>query len=77
MYLDNVRGEGYLIVHPAEQTDVAWDKGVRTMRKALVDLQEGLSYIDYQHLDDKAKQHNVEKINKFAALQAFNRKKLK
>lgn len=76
MYLKNVRGEGYLVIKPAEQTDTAMEAlrdGVRTnIRKAmnaLTNVNEALLTIEEMRYRDEA-------TGKIAALSVFSKNRL-
>jgi hypothetical protein len=46
MLLQPVRGEGYRVVLPKEQTDIAITHGMRTVRKGLQQAEKGLNAIN-------------------------------
>lgn len=76
MYLKSVRGEGYMVIKPAEQTDVAMDTlrssmqtNIRKAMNALANINEGLLTMDQL-------KHRDETTGKIAALSAFSKRRL-
>ena len=76
MLLYSVRGEGYLIVAPEQQTDVVWDKMRRVIHKELTRAVQGLFHLDVARLSDPARKHNADYQAKLASLRAHNSKQL-
>ena len=76
MYLKNVRGEGYIVIKPAEQTDVAMDTlrvsvqtNIRKAMSALTNINESLLTMDQLR-------HRDETTGKIAALSVFSKRRL-
>jgi len=76
MYLKNVRGEGYLVIKPAEQTDTAMDAlrtGVRAnVQKALT----ALTNVNEALLSMEEMRYRDEATGKIAALSVFSKNRL-
>jgi len=76
MYLKNVRGEGYLVIKPAEQTDTVMDAlrvGVRTnIQKAMT----ALTNVNEALLSMEEMRYRDEATGKIAALSVFSKNRL-
>ena len=76
MALQNVRGRGYRIVPPHEQTAYAMSELRRQVasdyRKAVMTL----SYVQTELLNEAQRQENIEARGKLAAVQAFTKQRL-
>lgn len=71
--LQNVRGEGYLLVNPNEQTQIAWDKLKTEISRQINKAEAKITNINMAMLSDKAKQHNIEHQAKLSTIKAFNK----
>jgi hypothetical protein len=65
--LQNVRGEGYRIVPPAEQTEWAMDRAQREFGKALSRAHMRLTHIRLNELTDEQRRQNADAQAKLAA----------
>lgn len=76
MYLKNVRGEGYLVIKPADQTDTAMDAlrvGVRAnIQKAMT----ALTNVNEALLSMEEMRYRDEATGKIAALSVFSKNRL-
>jgi len=70
MLLNNIRGQGYLIVVPEQQSEVVWDKMKTNFGKEFRRAVKGLVNIDINQLSDTAKMYNHDCQAKLAALRA-------
>ncbi len=76
MYLHSMRGEGYVIVNPVHQSDLAWDGMKKKMYKAFSQATMRLTCIDITMLDSSEKTNNSNKLNTLAALRLMSRRKV-
>jgi hypothetical protein len=76
MYLKSVRGEGYLIVAPEQQTDVVWGYLKKKLGKELGRAATGLQCLNVAALSEGSKRTNIDCQVKLAALRAHNVKQL-
>ena len=76
MALANVRGQGYRVLKPAEQTGYAMTKLRDEVRRTLRKAAGILEHVDRNLLSDDERRHNEEARGKLAALHVFNRKQL-
>lgn len=76
LILQNVRGQGYRIMPPAEQTGWTMDQGQREMTRALNKMHLRLTHIRLAELTDDQRRQNADAQAKLAALRSGNRKML-
>ena len=76
MALKNIRGEGYIIVHPADQTKFAMEDMGRLFKKAAIKTARRLKFVDSKRLNDEQIRENSEAIGRLAALKAFSKKQI-
>lgn len=60
MYLQAVRGRGYRICPPKEQTEVAWQNGMARVKNGLRHIQRGLEHVQREVLDAEEQRRNDE-----------------
>ena len=70
MLLNNIRGQGYLIVAPEQQSEVVWDKMKTNFGKEFRRAVKGLVNIDLGKLSDTARKYNYDCQAKLATLRA-------
>lgn len=58
MMLVNVRGEGYRIANPGEQTDIAVSKGMKQIQKGLATAAEGVEHVNKTLLSSEERAYN-------------------
>lgn len=73
MHLVCQRGEGYLIVHPADQADLAFKTMQKNVRAELTKAVDVLTYVNTKLLNDDELRNRDSKIGKIAALAAFSK----
>lgn len=71
-----VRGVGYRVVLPEEQTRVAMEDRTREVRSALRKLARELSHVDHTRLNDQQRKENTDAQAKLGALRTMFRKRL-
>lgn len=76
LVLQNVKGEGYRVVPPAEQTEWAMDKVHRDFSKAMSKAHMRLTHLRLSELSDDQRRQNADAQAKLAALRAGGRKAL-
>ena len=74
MALQNVRGKGYLIVMPAQQTAMALQDANRGMSKVMRKAEKVLSHVRFDQLNDSQIRENTDARSKIAALRMFANK---
>ena len=57
MLLMPVRGEGYRIAEPAEQTDLVAQQGMRTIRKGLRNIERGIEFVEVSRLTGSEREY--------------------
>lgn len=77
MCMRSVRGEGYLIVMPNDQSDYAMDNFKNNVGQAIKKVTEILKNVDESLLTDESIRRRDEQIGKVAALAAFTKKRIK
>jgi hypothetical protein len=76
LILQNVRGQGYRIIPPSEQTGWTMDQGQKEMTKALNKIHMRLTHIRIGELTDEERRQNADAQAKLAALRSGARKTL-
>ncbi|MHC1792129.1 hypothetical protein [Solidesulfovibrio sp.] len=76
LVLQNVRGEGYRIVPPHEQTDFAMDRVQREFSKAISRAHMRLTHVRLAELSDDQRRQNADAQAKLAAFRSQGRKAL-
>jgi hypothetical protein len=76
MALQNVRGQGYRIVQPREQTDYGMNQLRTAMQREIRKAAEILHHVDRNLLTDEEWAHNINTRSKIAALASFTQKKV-
>lgn len=74
LVLQNIRGEGYRIVPPAEQTAFAMDKAQREMNRVFSKAHMRLTNIRLDELSDEQRRQNADSQAKLAALRTRARR---
>ena len=69
--LKSVRGDGYEIVHPRDQTDWAYRAEVKDMRKVMKRGARRLGNVRLQELSDAGRRENTDRINSMAHLKSM------
>lgn len=77
MALENVRGRGYRILHPNEQTDFAIRQYKITMAREVRKAANLLHNIEVSMLTPEEQRENINARGKLAAIQSFTRKQLR
>lgn len=77
MALQNVRGQGYRLVPPPEQTMVGMSQFRKDLASALGKCRDVLSYVNRDQLTDEQQRQNADAMGKLAGLKAFARKQLR
>lgn len=73
--LKNIRGEGYMLIHPRNQTPEAMKNLKKTIRRGFRKTEDMLTNIQRSMLSLQEKQENLEAISRVAAIVAFSKKK--
>lgn len=76
MHFQSVRGSGYRVVRPEEQTAWALSEAREELRKILLATRHRLTYIDTAALTEEQKRENAEAIGRLAFFQRDSRKAL-
>lgn len=76
LVLQNVRGEGYRVVPPAEQTEWAMDRVHRDFTKTLGKAHMRLTHLRLSDLTDEQRRQNADAQAKLAAFRSGGRKAL-
>lgn len=74
MMLVSVRGEGYMICHPRDQTPLAMDKLKKKLRKEFRRADHCLTFINMRLLTDDQKKENTNAIAKLSFLRQMSNK---
>jgi Arc/MetJ-type ribon-helix-helix transcriptional regulator len=74
-YLQSVRGTGYRVCLPAEQTDTVYEKGMSQMKSALHQLQRGLENVNHAMLTERERAHNVDTRVRVAEMSQFTQRR--
>lgn len=77
MALSNVRGQGYRVLEPKEQTEFAMSEMRRRVRGEIRKAASRLHYVEHTLLSDDERKRNNDAMGKLAALQSFTRKTLR
>lgn len=73
VYLETIRGVGMRWVYPHEQTQIVMARKDSELAKAFNRAKDGLSFVDYESLDDEAMRRNRDALAKVAAAGTFLR----
>jgi hypothetical protein len=76
MYLHSVRGKGYLIVNPAQQTDYAMTRLISNVRAEMTKAVDTLNHINQDLLSFEDIKKRDDAQGKIAAFAAFRQKRL-
>ena len=71
MMLVNVRGEGYRVIHPREQTDVAIEAGMHQIRRGLKVAEQGIENVNSELLTREERSYNMSVRARFAGLRTM------
>ena len=71
MYLQSVRGSGYRVVQPSEQTDVALKNGFRQISKGLRQAQRGVDNVNRQLLTTSERERNISVSARLSGLKSM------
>lgn len=71
MYLQAVRGQGYRICRPQDQTQIAWNNGMARIKNGLRHIQRGIEHIERDALSLEDQRRNDEARIRAAALRAM------
>lgn len=74
--MENVRGIGYLVLHPGKQVAAAEAASRNAFRKALVKQTDRLLNIDYVKLDHRQRREHADAMARLGFLKAMYRDKL-
>jgi hypothetical protein len=77
MHLHNIRGEGYLIVEPQNQTSVAEKNGKEKIGKEIDRCKSIIEHVNYGRLNEDQKRENRDALCRVTKLQGFFRRTLK
>jgi|GEM_PF-761315 len=72
--LDNVRGQGYRIVPPPEQTEWAETAGLREAKRALGKMGHRLSFVDMRQLNAAERRANADALTRYAMLAGLTKR---
>lgn len=75
MYLVNIRGKGYMIAHPNQQTDLAMTRLKERVSSELIKARDTLTYVNANLLTDEEVKKRDEAQGKIAAIAAFHQVK--
>lgn len=75
--LRNIRGAGYLIINPSQQTDAAMNLLAEALVRNIRNATKVLESINFGMLNDRQIQANVEARSRVAAIHAFASSKMK
>ena len=76
LYLKNIRGDGYVLLPPKEQTDYAKEKTNNDIKRALENGVKILSYIKHNHLDEIELRKNADALAKLSFMKNMIKSKL-
>jgi len=68
MYLHSVRGEGYRIAYPNEQTDLSVEQGMKIVKKGLSHAEQGVTHINRALLSVEEQAYNLSVKARMAGL---------
>jgi hypothetical protein len=75
-YLQNIRGQGYLVVAVENQTATVWNDFTSKVKKTIASTYKGLTCIDYQQLSSEGIAANNNKLAILASLSSFTKKRV-
>lgn len=76
-YLDSLRGQGYRVVDPNDQTDVAWNKLRKGFRKLFSAAEKALSNVNYDLLTDDSRKSNNNKLACLSSIRLMAKRSLR
>jgi hypothetical protein len=68
IHLHSIRGKGYIIVSPEDQTKVAVDEAMNGIRKSIQKGVLRLTNVDLERLSDDGRKENADAISRVAAI---------
>jgi len=71
MMFVNVRGEGYRVIHPREQTYAAVEAGWKQVSKGLKFMQQGIEHVNSGMLNREERSYNLSVRAKMAGLKTM------
>lgn len=74
--LSNVKGRGYLLVEPHQQTDFAMQKFISIVKRACQKAQDEMEFINYGLLTQEQRKRNIEAKAKLASAQSLTLAKI-
>jgi hypothetical protein len=76
IHLQNVRGKGYVIIAPENQTKVAVDEAMHGVGKSIAKGMMRLTNVDAERLTDDGRKENADALSRMAALGGMTKKQL-
>lgn len=67
-YFKNIRGDGYVLLHPNEQTDYAKNKFKEDLRKVINNTQSIMTNINHKSMDAIKLKENADAVAKFSQI---------
>ena len=74
--LKNIRGQGYMVVAPEDQTRIAMDDTVRGIGKAIQKGQARVTNVDIAKLSDESRKENADAMARLAGLGSMTKKQI-
>lgn len=72
--LRNVRGIGYEVLHPKDQTGYGMDHGFKEIAKAIKAMTQMVSFVDYAKLSAEDRRRNTDALTKIANFKAMQKR---